>query len=275
MRPGNLLIYDKLNHASLLDGAIVSGATMKRYLHNNMKSSEKILSENYEKHKGEMMIVTDGVFSMDGDIANLPEISRLARKYDAFVLIDEAHATGVIGEHGAGTLSHFGITDRENIIITGTLSKAIGLLGGYITSTQEIIDYLRIYARSNMYSTSLPPNVCASSVEVIKYMQESDAIYRVMANSDYLKSGLRAMGYNILNSLTSLIPVIIGDPYILTKMSKDIFDQGIFVNYIFPHVVPPNLSRIRIGAMTSQTKEDLDHLLSVMETVGRKYNILK
>ena len=274
-RPNNLLIYDKLNHASLIDGAIISGAKIMRYLHSNMTSLEKILSENFEQYSGGMMIVTDGVFSMDGDIANMPEIIRLAKKYNALVLIDEAHSTGVIGDRGAGTLSHFGITDRENVIVTGTLSKAIGLVGGYITSSKEIIDYLRIYARSNMYSTSLPPNVCASAIEVIKYMQESGAIERVMANSDYLKSGLKAMGYNILNSTTSLIPVIIGDPYILTSMSKDIFNQGIFVNYIFPPVVPPKLSRIRIGAMSSHTKEDLDSLLSVMKNVGQKYGLLK
>lgn len=273
-RHGNLLVYDKLNHASLMDGAIVSGATMKRYFHNNMDSLEKLLAENYEHYKRAMIIVTDGVFSMDGDIANLPEIIKLAKKYEALVMVDEAHSTGIIGENGAGTLSYFGITERENIILTGTLSKAIGLVGGYVTSSKKIVDYLRIYARSNMYSTSLPPNICASAIEVIRDMRTSDAIKRVLDNSDYLKVRLKKIGFNILNSQASLIPIIIGDEYTLTSMSKDIFDMGIFVNYIFPPVVPPNMSRIRVSVMANHTKADLDYFLEVMETVGKKYNII-
>ncbi|MFI3314309.1 MAG: pyridoxal phosphate-dependent aminotransferase family protein [Rikenellaceae bacterium] len=191
------------------------------------------------------------------------------------VLVDEAHATGVIGDKGAGTLSHFGITDNSNVILTGTLSKAIGLVGGYITASKDIIDYLRIYARSNMYSTSLPPNICASALEVLKHMKESDVIDRLMANSSYLKNGLENLGYNILKSESALIPIIIGDEYILTSMSKDIFDMGIFVNYIFPPVVPPKLSRIRVGPMACHTKNDMDYFINAMKIVGKKYNLIK
>lgn len=274
VRPNNLLIFDKLNHASLIDGAMMSGAPMLRYLHSDMKALEKLLSENYEKHKDGMMIVTDGVFSMDGDLANLPEIVRLAKKYDAFVLIDEAHATGVVGDKGAGTLSHYGITERDNIILTGTLSKAIGAVGGYVSASKEIIDYLRVYARSNLYSTSLPPNVCASATEVIKYFRESDVIDRLMANSDYLKDKLKKMGYNTLESVTPIVPLIIGDEYVLTAMAKDIYDHNIFVNYIFPPVVPRRSARIRAGVMASHTKEDLDYFCEVMEIVGKKYGVI-
>ncbi len=273
-RADNLLIYDKLNSASLLDGAILSGATIKRYSHNDMSSLENILSENFEQYGGGMMIVTDGVFSIDGDIANIPQMINLASKYNALLLIDEAHATGVIGDKGAGTLSHFGVTNTENIIITGSLSKAFGLVGGYITASKKIIDYLRIYARSNMYSSSLPPNICMSAMEVIKYMQESDAIEKVTANSIYLKEKLVAMGYNLLDTSTPIIPVIIGDEYILTNLSKDLFDQGIYVNYIFPPAVPPRLSRLRISVISSHTKADLNRLLSVMERVGKKYKLI-
>lgn len=223
------------------------------------------------------MIVTDGVFSMDEDIANLPELVALAKKHDAFLLIDEAHSTGVIGTNGAGTLSHFGITERENIIVTGTLSKAIGTLGGYITASKEIIDYLRVYARSNLYSTSLPPNICASAVEVIKYMKDSNAIEKLKENSVYLRGKLKDLGFNTLDSvtsITSIIPIIIGDEYKLTAMAKDLYDYGIFVNYIFPPVVPPKLSRIRIGVMSTHTKEDMDYLCEKLEVVGRKYQII-
>lgn len=134
----------------MIDGSIMTGAIMVRYKHNDIESLEKILSENYSMYKDGMLVITDGVFSMDGDIANIPEILRVVRKYNALLLIDDAHSTGVIGEKGAGTLSHFNITNTENIVVTGTLSKAIGTVGGFITANQKIIDYLRIFARSNM-----------------------------------------------------------------------------------------------------------------------------
>lgn len=190
----NLLVFDKLNHASLIDGALMSGAKMTRYLHSDMRSLEKILSQNAEQYPYGIMIVTDGVFSMDGDLANLPELLRLAKKYNALLLIDDAHATGIIGDGGAGTLSHFGITERDNIIVTGTLSKAIGTVGGFITASQKIIDYLRVYARSNMYSTALPQSVCAAAYEVLqdfkKHPEQREALNR---NHNYVRSRLRGL----------------------------------------------------------------------------------
>lgn len=275
IRPNNLLIFDKLNHASLIDGAIMSGAKMVRYLHNDMKSLEKILKENAEIYSGGMMVVTDGVFSMDGDIANLPDLLRLCKQYNALLVIDEAHATGVIGEAGAGTLSHWGIKDRENIIVTGTLSKAIGSIGGFISASQNIIDYLRVYARSNMYSTSLPQSICASALEVIKWFQNSDVRDKLKKNQEYVRNGLREMGFNTLHTETPIVPVVVGDEYILTKMIKDIYDNGIFVNAIFPPVVPPKMCRIRIGIMSAHTITDCDRLLNVFQQAGRAYNLIQ
>ena len=166
MQPNNLIVHDKLNHASLIDGTIMSGAKMVRYKHNDPNDLEKVLKENLDSYpKGGILVVTDGVFSMDGDIANIPEILRVTRKYGALLLIDDAHSTGQIGECGAGTLSHFKIKENSDIIVTGTLSKAIGTVGGFVTASQKIIDYLRLYARSNMYSTSLTPSVCSAAVE--------------------------------------------------------------------------------------------------------------
>lgn len=152
VRPNHLVIHDKLNHASLLDATILSGAKMARFRHGDISDLKRLLDANTEKFPGGILVVTDGVFSMDGDIAKLPDILEVVRQYDAILLIDEAHATGVIGKNGAGTLSHYGITERDKIIITGTLSKAIGTVGGYITASQEIIDYLRIYARMEILS---------------------------------------------------------------------------------------------------------------------------
>lgn len=273
IRPNNLLVFDKLNHASLIDGAIMSMAKMLRYKHDDMESLERILKEKKDDFLGGIMIVTDSVFSMDGDIANIPSIIELANEYDAMVLIDDAHATGVIGEKGAGSLSHYGIKERKNIIVTGTLSKAIGCIGGFITASQEIIDYLRIYARSNMYSTSLPPSVCASASQIIKKFSDDDVI-SLKNKSTYIRAKLKKMGFNTLNSQTPIIPVIIGDQYILTEMIKDFYLFGIYLNFIFPPIVSPKQSRIRISIMISHTKEDLDYLADVFEKIGKKYDVI-
>ena len=273
IRPNNLIIHDKLNHASLLDGTIMAGAKMLRYKHGDIENLEKLLQENVDQYPKGIMVVTDGVFSMDGDIAKLPDIVKIVRKYDAILLIDEAHATGVIGKKGAGTLSHFGIEERDNIILTGTLSKAIGAVGGYITASQEIIDYLRIYARSNMFSTALPPSVCAAALEVLKIMQETDIVEKLQNNADYLKNRLKNEGFNVLNTETPIIPLIVGDQTIITYIAKEAYENGVFINPIFPPVVPPNLTRFRISVMASHTREDMDKLVDVIIKLFEKYNV--
>lgn len=273
IRANHLIIHDKLDHASLLDGTVMSGAKMLRYKHGDIKDLERLLKENVGLYPNGILVVTDGVFSMDGDIAKLPEIVTVVKKYNAILLIDEAHATGVIGEKGAGTLSHFGITDRKNIILTGTLSKAIGAVGGYITASQEVIDYLRIYARSNMFSTSLPPSVCAAAIEVLKVIQNSNVINQLKFNADYLRGKLNNAGFNTLNTETPIIPLIVGDQAILTQMAKDAFDNGFVINPIFPPAVPANLTRFRISVMASHTIEDMDQLVYLIIKLFDKYGI--
>lgn len=273
IRSNNLIIHDKLDHASLLDGTIMSGAKMLRYKHGNVKDLERLLKENSRLYPNGILVVTDGVFSMDGDIAKLPEILETAQKYNAILLIDEAHATGVIGEKGAGTLSYYGITDRKNIILTGTLSKAIGTVGGYITASKEVIDYLRIYARSNMFSTSLPPSICAAAIEVIKVMQNTDIVNRLKCNADYLRKRLKDEGFNTLNTQTPIIPLVVGDQSILTQMAKDAFDNGLIINPIFPPAVPANLTRFRISVMASHTKGDMDFLVDLIIKLFAKYEV--
>lgn len=273
LRPSNLVIHDKLSHASLMDATVLSGAKMLRYKHNDLKSLEKMLADNYHSYPEGILVVTDGVFSMDGDIANIPGILDVVRKYNALLLIDEAHATGMIGKKGAGTLSHFGITDRKNIIVTGTFSKAIGTVGGYITASQEVIDYLRIYARSNMFSTSLPPGVCASATAVLKAMQETDMVERLTENAGYLRSRFREEDFNILHTETAIIPLIVGNPAILTKMSKDSFEEGIIINPIFPPAVPANLTRFRISVMSSHTREDMEILIQIVTKLFARYEL--
>lgn len=273
LRSNHLIIHDKLDHASLLDATVLSGAKMLRFKHGDISHLEKLLDTNAEQYPNGIMVATDGVFSMDGDIANIPEILALCKKYHAILLIDEAHATGVIGDKGAGTLSHYGITDRDNIIVTGTLSKAVGTVGGYITASQEIIDYLRIYARSNMFSTSLPPAVCAGAIEVFKAMDNTDIVEKLRKNTEYLHKELRDAGFNILNTQTPIVPLIVGDAAVLTYMVKDAFDNGYFINDLTPPVVPANLTRFRISVMASHTKEDMDGLVSLLIRLFDKYGI--
>lgn len=275
IRPQNLILQDRLNHASLLDGGLMSNARMMRYRHNDLASLEKLLKENFDEFKNGIIVITDGVFSMDGDIADIPGILELTKKYNAILLIDEAHSTGVIGKKGRGTLSHFNIDERDNIIVTGTLSKALGSVGGYVSASQEIIDYLRIYARSNLYSTSLPPSVCASAIFTINYMLESDAVDRLRTNSEYMRNRLREEGFDIMETVTAVIPIIIRDEHKLTMMSKDLLDNGIFVSCIFPPAVPAKTARVRINMNALLTKEDIDYFVEVMNSMAQKYNIEK
>lgn len=273
LRSNHLIIHDKLDHASLLDGTILSGAKMVRYKHGNMDDLEKLLKVNIDKYPKGILVVTDGVFSMDGDIANLPIIIEIVNKYNAILLIDEAHATGVIGKKGAGTLSHYGIEERKNIILTGTLSKAIGTVGGYITASQDIIDYLRIYARSNMFSTSLPPSVCAAAIEVFKIIQNTTIVETLKQKAKYLKEKLAHEGFNTMHTETPIIPLIVGDQTILTHMAKDAFDEGFVINPIFPPAVPANLTRFRISVMASHTQQDMDNLVKLLIKLFKKYDI--
>lgn len=273
IRPNNLIIHDKLDHASLLDGTVMSGAKMIRYKHGDINDLERLLKDNSPQYPNGILVVTDGVFSMDGDIAKLPQILEITRKYDAILLVDEAHATGVIGDKGAGTLSHYGITDRKNIILTGTLSKAIGTVGGYITASQDVIDYLRIYARSNMFSTSLPPSVCAAAIEVIKVMQSTEIVEHLKQNAEYLQNKLKSEGFNIMNTETPIIPLVVGDQAILTQLAKDAFDSGFIINPIFPPAVPANLTRFRISVMASHTQKDMDMLVELIIKLFEKYDI--
>lgn len=273
LSPDNLIIHDKLNHASLMDGTIMCGAKMLRYKHNDLNDLEKLLRENSPLYPGGILVVTDGVFSMDGDIANLPGIIELTNKYNTLLLIDDAHATGVIGEKGKGSLSRYNITQRDNIIVTGTLSKAVGIVGGFITAKQEVIDYLRIFSRSNMYSTALPPSVLASAKAVFEFMQTTDIVERLNQNASYLRTRLNQEGYNTLNSETAIIPIVVKDQYLLTKISKILLERGIMANYIFPPVVPPNLTRVRISVMATHTREDMDFLVETLNEIDTQYHI--
>lgn len=273
MREDDLVINDKLNHASIIDGCRLSQARYVSFKHNSPNSLENILKLS-ARYKARTMVCLDGVYSMDGDIAVLDRICPIAKEYGALVMIDDAHATGVIGEHGAGTKSHYKIQDGVDIVV-GTLSKAIGTVGGFIASTKEIIDYLRIYARSNMFSTALPPSVCAAANAAVSVMEtEPQLIQQLKYNSEYVKSNLIKLGYVLGKSETAIIPVIVKDEERMLLMSQEIDRCGIFVNTITSPVVPIGQARFRVSVMAPHTQDDLDTFLNVMESVGRKYKVI-
>ncbi|MDY6853312.1 MAG: 8-amino-7-oxononanoate synthase [Thermodesulfobacteriota bacterium] len=270
----DLVLSDELNHASIIDGCKLSGARIEVYPHKDVRKIKEILAKevmsypmNLSKKK---VIITDGVFSMDGDIAPLPEIMEVANHYSATLIVDDAHATGVLGKDGKGTAAYFGI-EGENLIHMGTFSKALGSLGGYIAGQKTVIEYLRNKARSFMFSTALPPSVCASSIAAIDIIKDEPWIRkRLWDNVTKFKQGLESFGYNTLGSQTQIIPILIGDTNLTMEFAKAIFERGIYAPGIRPPTVPNKKSRIRTTLMASHTDEQIERALDIFEDEGKR-----
>lgn len=274
VRKGDVVINDRLNHASIIDGCFLSGGTLRTFKHNDLASLEKVL-QTTEKHgcNGKLIIV-DGVFSMDGDITNLPGIKALADRYHARIMIDEAHATGVIGPNGRGTPEHFNMEGQIDLV-AGTLSKALAVVGGFVASSKEVVNYLRFYARSHMFSTALPPAAAGALMAGIDVIQNEPQLrQRLWTNIEYMRTNLQRMGFNLGNSETAIIPIIIGADDLLKKVSREIHRAGIFVNPVYYPAVPKKSSRLRLSLMATHTQEDLDDTLAVLERVGKKYGLI-
>ena len=262
---GDVVICDKLNHASIIDGCRLSGADFRVYAHCNMEKLENILKKS-SKYKRKL-IVTDSVFSMDGDLAPLPDIVRIAAKHNAMVMVDEAHGTGVFGKNGMGVVEHFNLNNDVDIVM-GTLSKAIGSLGGYVTGNIDLISYLRNKARSFMYTTALPPAVCAASIAGIKLIQEDSSIRdSLWQNVHFVKNKLRSLNINTISSESQIIPILIGDAQKAVAISKSLYESGILIPAIRPPTVPSNSSRLRMTVMSSHTQRDLEKLFKVLRDV--------
>jgi len=273
VRKDDVAINDRLNHASLIDGCRLSGGTLRAFRHNDMNSLEKVLISSDRDFKGKLIIV-DGVFSMDGDISPIPEIKKLADKYGAKLMIDEAHATGVIGKTGRGTPEHFNMEGQIDIV-AGTLSKALSGVGGFVASSREVVNYLRFYARSYMFSTALPPAVTGALIAGIDVIQtEPDLRKKLWYNIDYMIGNLKKMGFDLGNAQTGIIPINVGDEKILKLMSRDVHQAGIFLNPVYFPAVPKKLSRLRLSLMATHTQEDLDDTLEVLEKTGKKYGLI-
>ncbi|MGG0838489.1 glycine C-acetyltransferase [Bacillus paralicheniformis] len=268
----DIVISDELNHASIIDGIRLTKAGKKVYQHADMEDLEKILkkSMNYRMR----LIVTDGVFSMDGDIAPLPEIVRLAEQYDAFVMVDDAHASGVLGENGRGTVHHFGLDGKVHIQV-GTLSKAIGVLGGYAAGSKVLIDYLKHKGRPFLFSTSHPPAVTAACIEAVNVlMEEPSLIKKLWDNTSYFKKELEKIGLPLIKSETPITPILIGDETEACRFSNTLFELGLFAQAIVFPTVPKGKARIRTIMTAQHSKEELDKALEIIETGAKKAGLL-
>ncbi len=270
---GDLIISDMLNHTSIVDGCRLSEGDYRVYRHRDMSHLENILRRSCDKYAGKL-IVTDGVFSMDGDICPLPEIMELARKYNARVMIDEAHAIGVIGNNGRGTCDYFDMIGEVDIIM-GTLSKALAGVGGFVASSRDVVNHLRHFAHSYFFSSNLPPSVEASALAALDVIEEEpQMIIKLKKNAVYMHSHLRGMGYNLPDVYTPILPVFIGKELTLRKMGKRFNELGLYISPIPYPAVPKNKARFRVCLMATHRKQDMDDALTIMEQVGKEFGII-
>ncbi len=270
---GDVIISDELNHASIIDGARLSRADKKVYKHSDMADLERVLSESKGIYRN-MLIITDGVFSMDGDIAKLPEIVDLAEKYGALTYVDDAHGSGVLGESGRGTVDHFHLHGRVDFCI-GTLSKAIGVIGGYVAGSKTAQEWLNHRARPVLFSTALPPAAVGAIIEAIDILMETtEYTDRLWENARTFKEKMSELGYNIGHSETPITPVIIGDEALTMQFSKKLLENGVFVSGIVFPTVPKGAGRVRCMVTASHTEEQLIKAVEVFEKVGKEMGII-
>jgi len=262
--PGDVVIVDKLDHASIIDGCRMSGAEIRRFKHNDLNDLERIL-KLVDRNKAKLVIV-DGVFSMEGDIAPLPEISKLCKKYGARLIVDDAHATGVLGRTGRGTCEYFGLEGGEVDLVVGTCSKSFASVGGFVVGDKKVIDYIQHVSRSMIFSAALPPSCVASISKAIDIIEsEPQRIKQLWDNSKYLLAKLKEIGCNIGPTQTPIIPVLIGDNEKTFMLWRMLFDNGVFSNPVISPAVPPKRTLIRVVVTATHTKEQLDRALNIFE----------
>ncbi|MEX0310551.1 MAG: glycine C-acetyltransferase [Tateyamaria sp.] len=271
--PEDAIISDALNHASIIDGIRLCKAKRFRYANNDMESLEKQLRTAKAEGARHIMIATDGVFSMDGYLANLTEITALARNFGALVMVDDCHATGFMGPKGAGTPAHAGV---DVDILTGTLGKALGgSIGGYIAGPQPVVDLLRQRARPYLFSNSLPPAIVAAGIEAIRLVEEGDDLrMQLFDNAAYWRAGLERLGFTLLPGEHPIIPVMLGEAQLAQDMAARLFDEGVYVSGFFFPVVPRGQARIRTQMNAALTRDDLDRGLAAFEVAGKAVGVI-
>jgi len=268
----DLILSDELNHASIIDGARLSRATIKVFPHRDVEALRKLLEETAEWKR--RLVITDGVFSMDGDIAPLPGIAGLAREHGAIMMVDDAHASGVLGRNGRGTIDHYDVHGQVDIQV-GTLSKAIGVLGGYVCGSRSLIEYLYHRARPFLFSTSHPPAVAAACIAAFEVLEEEpERIERLWSNTKRFKAGLQRLGFNTGISETPITPIIVGEAEQAMRLSDLAFERGVFAQGIGFPTVAKGKARLRTIVTATHTEEELDQALEILGSAARSLGIL-
>lgn len=269
---GDTIISDELNHASIIDGARLSRAKIKVFQHGDMDHLESVLKEDNE---GKVLIITDGVFSMDGDIAKLPAIVELAKKYGALTMVDDAHGEGVLGENGRGIVDHFKLHGQVDVEV-GTFSKAIGTVGGFAAGSAKLIEFLKQRARPFLFSSALTPPDVMATLESIKILTDSgELVDRLWDNGRYFKAEMQKLGFDVGASETPITPVMLGEAEVAAEMSMRLFDNGVFASKIGFPTVPRGKARIRVMISAAHEKSDLDFALEQFAKVGRDMGLIK
>ncbi|UFH98413.1 glycine C-acetyltransferase [Bacillus toyonensis] len=274
MDKNDAILSDELNHASIIDGSRLSRAKIIVYKHSDMEDlRQKAIAAKESGLYNKLMVITDGVFSMDGDIAKLPEIVEIAEELDLMTYVDDAHGSGVLGK-GAGTVKHFGLSDRVDFQI-GTLSKAIGVIGGYVAGKQNLIDWLKVRSRPFLFSTALTPADAAACMRSIEILMESTELHdRLWENGRYLKQGLKELGFNIGESETPITPCIIGNEVLTQEFSRRLNEEGVYAKSIVFPTVAKGTGRVRNMPTAAHTKEMLDEAILKYEKVGKEMGII-
>ena len=274
MKKGDAILSDELNHASIIDGCRLSGAKIIRVNHNDPEDLRKKAKEATESGEyNKVMYITDGVFSMDGDVVNLPEMIKVAKEFDLITYVDDAHGSGVMGK-GAGTVKHFGL-EKEVDMQMGTLSKAIGVVGGYVAGSKDLVDYLKVAARPFLFSTALTPADTAAITKAVEKLMASTELHdKLWENGDYLKQGLKDVGFDIGNSETPITPVIIGDEKKAQEFSRLLQEKGVYAKSIVFPTVPRGTGRVRNMPTAAHTKEMLDDAIEIYKEVGQELGII-
>ncbi len=267
----DVALLDKLDHASILDGVRLGFAKSSKFKHNNMQDLEAKLTRAGEKGK---LIVVDGVFSMEGDLAKLPEIVKLKQQYDARLLVDDAHGLGVFGENGRGTAEHFGLEHGPDLIM-GTFSKSLATVGGFIAGDAYVVDYIRHHARSQIFSAATPPGAAAAVLKALEIVErEPDRRKQLWENTDFMKRELETLGFDTGSSESPVIPIIVGDDFTTFMMSKRLGEEGVFANPIVAPAVPQGQALIRTSYMATHKRDHLEQALTALAKVGRELNVI-
>jgi 8-amino-7-oxononanoate synthase len=268
---GDLIVGDRDNHASIIDGCRLAFAKLVKYRHNDVEDLERLLAES--PTEGGRLVVTDGVFSMLGDLAPLPEICRAARRHEARVMVDDAHAVGVLGPGGRGTAEHFDVEDEVDLIV-GTFSKSFACLGGFVAGPADVIDHLRHASRSVVFSASMPPPSVATVIACLDVVEsEPERRERLWKNVARVKRGFEELGFDVLAGGSPILSIVIGDEDTTFEFNRQLFEQGVFVNPVIPPAVPPGQSLLRTSYMATHTEQDLDDVLRAFKTVGERLRI--